>query len=126
MSVIINPNLHNPKIDGVDLLVNGMLNKDIGLSYGYLVDGDGVTIERDSNGYITISLKDFDDSYLEFYSKRRDIDFLQIMPSTAYYKVYVKVGGKLDDVFLTSISGNIKDPSLHIQTRVKNMECYYV
>lgn len=48
-------NLKNPKVLGKSLIVDGEINKDIGISPSKIIGGEGIKISRE-NGKIIISL----------------------------------------------------------------------
>lgn len=83
--LIIDPNLHNPIINGMELIVNNRINPAIAIAKEDLYAGNGIVIEKFQDGTIRISA-DIDDlcsdsgKYLNMY----EIDFMNNLPSTLY------------------------------------------
>ena len=50
--IYIDPDLHNPKINGVPLLVDNRINPSIAISKDDLVASDGIFIEKFDDGTI--------------------------------------------------------------------------
>lgn len=83
--LIIDPNLHNPIINGMELIVNNRINPALAIAKEDLYAGSGIVIEKFQDGTIRISA-DIDDlcsgsgKYLNMY----EIDFMNNLPSTLY------------------------------------------
>ena len=53
--LIIDPNLHNPTINGMQLIVNNRINPKIALAQEDIYGADGVIVEKFQDGTIMIS-----------------------------------------------------------------------
>ena len=84
--LIIDPNLHNPVINGVELIVNNRINPQLALAAEDIYGENGVVIEKFQDGTIRISA-DIDTisggEYRKFLTIK-DIDFMNNLPSTVY------------------------------------------
>lgn len=97
----IDPNLHNPKVNGVPLIVNNRINPDIAINRDDIVSGDGVIIDKYPDGSIKISanvsgiVASDSDKYLNVF----DIDFMSSLPSVLFKYLVVLFDGLDVDVF---------------------------
>lgn len=97
----IDPNLHNPKVNGVPLIVNNRINPDIAINRDDIVAGDGVVIDRYPDGSIKISanvngiITGDSDKYLDVW----DIDFMSSLPSVLFKYLVTLFDGLGVDVF---------------------------
>lgn len=84
--LIIDPNLHNPIINGIKLIVNNRINPRLALAAEDIYGENGVVIEKFQDGTIKISA-DIDTinrgEYYKFLTIK-DIDFMNNLPSTVY------------------------------------------
>lgn len=82
--IYIDPDLHNPKINGVPLLVDNRINPSIAISKDDLVASDGIFIEKFDDGTIQISA-DVNTSQGESkYTTIQSIDFMSNLPSVLF------------------------------------------
>ena len=99
--LIIDPNLHNPKINGVELIVNNRINPQLAISKEDILAGDGVVVEKFEDGTIKISVrKDGQDTessnkFLGLY----EIDFMNFLPSVLYKFLNPLFSGMTETVF---------------------------
>lgn len=82
----IDPNLHNPKVNGIPLLVGGRINPALAVAGEDLIAADGIVIDRYQDGTIKISAdvgsasSGDSDKYVNVW----DIDFLSTLPSALF------------------------------------------
>lgn len=83
----IDPNLHNPQINGIPLLVNNRINPDIAISKEDIVGGNGIIVDKYPDGTIRISanVSGTTTSDGDKYTNVWDIDFMSELPSV-YFK----------------------------------------
>jgi hypothetical protein len=82
----IDPNLHNPKINNIPLLVNNRINPRIAISKEDIIGGNGVVIDKYPDGTIMISANTSNVvvSDGDKYTNVWDIDFMSELPSVLF------------------------------------------
>jgi hypothetical protein len=112
----IDPNLHNPKINGIPLIVDNRINPDIAINRDDIVAGDGIVIDKYPDGSIKISanvngiVSGDSDKYTDIWN----IDFMSSLPSVLFKYLVTLFDGLDVEVFFVrdySLSKHNKDLS---------------
>lgn len=117
--LIIDPNLHNPTINGIQLIVHNRINPQLALSQDDIFSGDGILVEKFQDGTIKISANidsqeiSAGNKYVEIY----EIDFMKSLPSVLYKFLNALLSSAEEQVFYAkdyTVSKNITEfkPSL--------------
>ena len=111
--LIIDPNLHNPTINGMQLIVNNRINPKIALAQEDIYGSDGVIVEKFQDGTIMISadISSINDGEYKKYVNIYEIDFMKNLPSVLYKFLNPLFSGVNVGIFYSnnySLSKNVK------------------
>ena len=111
--LIIDPNLHNPTINGIQLIVNNRINPQIALAQEDIYGADGIVVEKFQDGTIMISadIDSINDGEYKKYVNIYEIDFMKNLPSVLYKFLNSLFSGIDIDIFYSndySLSKNVK------------------
>lgn len=97
----IDPDLHNPKVNGIPLMVGDRINPEIAINKDDLVAAEGIIIDKFSDGTIRISADisgastGEGDKYINIW----DIDFMSTLPSVLFRFLNALFDGLEAEVF---------------------------
>jgi hypothetical protein len=111
--LIIDPNLHNPTINGMQLIVNNRINPQIALAQEDIYGADGIVVEKFQDGTIVISadIDSINDGKYKKYVNIYEIDFMKNLPSVLYKFLNSLFSGINVDIFYSndySLSRSVK------------------
>lgn len=111
--LIIDPNLHNPTINGMQLIVNNRINPQIALAQEDIYGADGIVVEKFQDGTIIISadIDSINDEKYKKYVNIYEIDFMKNLPSVLYKFLNSLFSGIDIDIFYSndySLSRSVK------------------
>lgn len=97
----IDPDLHNPKINGIPLIVDNRINPSIAINKDDLVAENGILIEKFDDGTIKFSLNQDIQSGDNRFTNIQQIDFMSNLPSVLFKYLNALFDGMEDTVFYT-------------------------
>lgn len=111
--LIIDPNLHNPTINGMQLIVNNRINPQIALAQEDIYGADGIVVEKFQDGTIIISadIDYINNGKYKKYVNIYEIDFMKNLPSVLYKFLNSLFSGINVDIFYSndySLSRSVK------------------